>query len=93
MDADGLVRSHPLHRLHTIQRSADRLAMWQRGGVDDKDRSESAQALQAILDAVDRGELTAESPVEQELPSRNCCVESREPSRRSGSPHPGASAT
>ena len=41
--------------------------VWQRGGVDDKDRSEAAQALQALIDAVDRGELTAESPVEWEL--------------------------
>jgi hypothetical protein len=35
--------------------------------VDDKDRSEAARVLQALIDTVDRGELTAESPVEWEL--------------------------
>ena len=40
---------------------------WQRGAVNDKDRAEAAQALQALIDAIDRGELTPESPLEQEL--------------------------
>ena len=35
--------------------------------MDDKDRLEAAEALQALIDAVDRGELTAESLFEQEL--------------------------
>ena len=67
LDTALLHRSHRLHPLHTYPTPLDGEPVWQRGVVDDKDRSEAAQVLQALIDAVDRGELTAESPVEWEL--------------------------